>query len=198
MSMASTPEDSEAEAERASVLDADALSAVLRLLTLRAQLRVSAVCRTWREGAMLHFAHERNLDVRTGGAAIAGPYGVPGGAGRQRDACYTNLLTDAALSRLVAHRPRLEALLLMQCARLTDDGLAALHGCACLRRLNLAMCTGVTERGVAALIDALPALDDLELAGCSRVRLDVPALSAKFERFVELSEDADGLDAVQG
>jgi len=75
--------------------------------------------------------------------------------------------------------------------------LLALHPCRTIRRLNIGCLPLVTSEGIAALAQALD-LHDLELSGCTGMRLDVPSLTRHFERFLEMSTDEDGLDAVQG
>jgi hypothetical protein len=97
----------------------------------------------------------------------------------------------------VKQRPQLLELSLFGCRRISDRGLLSLHSCTTIRRLNIGCLPLVTSEGIAALAQALD-LHDLELSGCTGMRLDVPSLTRHFERFLELSTDEDGLDAVQG
>eukprot|EP00967_Tisochrysis_lutea_P074974 scaffold100876_cov36-Tisochrysis_lutea.AAC.1 len=158
-----------------SALPGDAFGSILRLLPLPSQLSVAGVCRAWQEGTRAYFAEERRLDLS----------GV------------CTMLTDDALQAIVQLRPQLCELNLYGCRRISDRGLAVLHGCRSLRRLNICCLPLVTSEGVAALTQAVH-LDDLDLSGCTGLCLDVPALTKHFEQYLEMSLDEDGLDAVQG
>ena len=107
-------------------------------------------------------------------------------------------LTDDVLESVLARTPMLHTLNVSSCTKLTDDGLAAVaRRCPLLSDLNCACLPKITADGVSQVVDARgPRLDSLELGGC--VAITPSELVRRFARFLELDDDEDGLDKVQG
>eukprot|EP00049_Salpingoeca_infusionum_P002556 m.58009 g.58009 ORF g.58009 m.58009 type:complete len:758 (+) comp11648_c0_seq3:43-2316(+) len=75
---------------------------------------------------------------------------------------------DTALSHL-AICPKLEVLCLARCHRITDCGLMHLKQCCSLHRLSLERCSRISLVGLLGLLDALPALVELDLHGLNDI-----------------------------
>ena len=156
----------------------DALPLLLGSLSLQEQRHAALVSHSWASASAECRASGQSLDLRR----------------------YSATLDDETLTRVLRESPQLRSLNIASCAAITDAGLAALAEGCCphLADLNIACLPRVSAEGVGRVADALGAsqLTSLELGGCTAISSD--QLVARFGAWLELDEDEDGLDKVQG
>ena len=111
---------------------------------------------------------------------------------------HRHTVTDKHMAMIVARMPSLRTVNLSGCNLLSDKSLVTLKaGCPDLVELNLSCMKNIHASAVEEIVNALgDRLTSLELAGCGLI--SEADMVTKFSKFLELDDDEDGLDKVQG
>ena len=80
----------------------------------------------------------------------------------------------------------------------TSAGVSSLKECRKLEEINLSCGPSVSADALEALCQALPALQSLELGGCLGSTCRGEEVVRRFGRYLDLEDDEDGLNQVQG
>ncbi|CAJ1417499.1 unnamed protein product [Effrenium voratum] len=145
---------------------------LLRPLPLGSAARLACLSTSWRKAAVEWLQRLQQLSL----------------------APYSQRVDDDALLALVRHCVCLQEVNLCGCC-ITDRGLQGLLRCGKLSSLNLSCLPRISADALEELCAQLP-VQWLELSGCTGIR-EVD-LVRRFGRFMDLDEDEDGLNKVQG
>ena len=80
----------------------------------------------------------------------------------------------------------------------TSAGVSSLKECQKLEEINLSCGPSVSADALEALCQALPALQSLDLGGCLGNSCSEDQVVRRFGRYLDLEDDEDGLNQVQG
>ena len=167
---------SEAAAEFPA-LDADSLGRVLISVDYSVQCRLASVSSLWRSTveSLVHSQVEHLNLTR-----------------------YTQALDNQTLARVARRCRNLRTINLAGASAVTSAGVSSLKECQKLEDINLSCGPSVSADALEALCQALPALQSLDLGGCLGRTCFADEVVRRFGRYLDLEDDEDGLNQVQG
>tara|TARA_B110001452_G_scaffold265675_1_gene270809 strand:- start:1076 stop:1576 length:501 start_codon:yes stop_codon:yes gene_type:complete len=156
-------------------LDSDALGRVLTMLDYSSQCRLASVSSLWRS-AVDTGSQIEHLNLTR----------------------YSQALTDETVARVARRCRNLRTINLAGAGAVTSAGVSSLKECRKLEEINLSCGPSVSADALEALCQALPALQSLELGGCLGSTCRGEEVVRRFGRYLDLEDDEDGLNQVQG